>query len=662
MKNYPFSKKTIQALLAASIAFTPLVTTGVMAPQEVNAATQTQYSSVDQLVERFEAIYDTLSDDDKDVLLDARVALDAMTQKEWEDILDDVVVNNDSVDLGDKVAVAKAIANVIYSATSEELSNNVEAFQAEYTNSKVQEVFGSTVTSTSLLNYIAEVELQLFDLLSDEDVVSLSSTEFYLILLEALLLAKNYGFEEEYNALTSTIDAPSIFTIKDELQTKIDPSGAVKTVLLNAFTNLDAPTRPGTGGGDIGGGGYTPAPTTPTEVVKEEDQVITKLPKEKVAEVVNQITTQNSVVSFVLEEVAAGETAKAQVPAGLFSEAFKKNKNASVEVSTKDGSYKLPVNQIDVAKLAKDLGLSNADDLEISISVNVVDESVTKDTVAKNNLKLASKVLEFKVTASSVDGKDTQEISRFTQYVERDIVSSTAFKSTSSVAVKLNDNGTFSAVPTLFDGKTATVKSLTNSKYVIVENEKTFTDVDGGKNWAETHIEKLASKYIINGKTETSYDPSADITRGEFAALISRSLGLVATDAAAVTFDDVSSNQAINKNGEIAAAVEAGIIKGREDGKFYPGNKITRADAAIMISRAMTYVNADLSGLNNKKLTDLTDYTKVGASSKEAVEAVMQADIMSGFSNGSFGPEATTKRDQMAKILDKFLQFVKFVN
>ena len=397
-------------------------------------------------------------------------------------------------------------------------------------------------------------------------------------------------------------------------------------------------------------------------MVKGNGQVITKLPKEKITEVVNQITTQNSVVSFVLEEVAAGETAKAQVPAGLFSEALKKNKNASVEVSTKEGSYKLPVNQIDVAQLAKDLGLTNADDLEISISVNVVDESVTKDTVAKNNLKLASKVLEFKVTAGSVDGKDTQEISRFTQYVERDIVASTAFKSTSSVAVKLNDNGTFSAVPTLFDGKTATVKSLTNSKYVIVENEKTFTDVDGGKNWAEAHIEKLASKYIINGKTETSFDPSADITRGEFAALISRSLGLVATDAAAVTFDDVSSNQAINKNGEIAAAVEADIIKGREDGKFYPGNKITRADAAIMISRAMTYVNADLSGLNNKKLTDLKDYTKVGASSKEAVEAVMQADIMSGFSNGAFGPEATTKRDQMAKILDKFLQFVKFVN
>ena len=68
---------------------------------------------------------------------------------------------------------------------------------------------------------------------------------------------------------------------------------------------------------------------------------------------------------------------------------------------------------------------------------------------------------------------------------------------------------------------------------------KTFYDVNNGASWAEEFIEKLASKGIVNGKSETKYEPNTSMTRGEFAAMISRSLDL--TSKGTAPFKDVPS-------------------------------------------------------------------------------------------------------------------------
>ena len=269
-------------------------------------------------------------------------------------------------------------------------------------------------------------------------------------------------------------------------------------------------------------------------------------------------------------------------------------------------------------------------------------------------------MIEFTVKAVSGDKEVT--ISKFSTFVKRTITGNKSFNADRTAAVKLAD-GKFQAAPATFDGKEATIFKRDNSKYVIVENDKTFADVNNGANFFEDSIEKLASKYIINGKTDTSYAPSAAITRGEFAALISRSLGLVAADPTKSTFTDVSTAQAVNKNGEINAAVEAGIIKGFPGNVFKPEQPITRAEAAIMIDRALGFTNAPASKFDtSKKITDFKDGTSIGTSSSSSIEKVVQAGIMGGFKDGNFGAYEPTQRDQMAKVLDKFLQASNFIN
>ena len=194
-------------------------------------------------------------------------------------------------------------------------------------------------------------------------------------------------------------------------------------------------------------------------------------------------------------------------------------------------------------------------------------------------------------------------------------------------------------------------------------SSKTFDDVNNGASWAEEFIEKLASKGIIYGKSETKYEPNMSMTRGEFAALISRGLALTPKETWTGPFKDVTSQAATNKNGEIGAAWEAGIIQGKTKDTFAPNAQITRAEAAAMISRAMNYVTFDAGKLKTSKtITTYQDKADIPAWASKDIEKMLQADIMIGDSNGKFNPNNPTTRAEMAKIIVNFMEFVEMMN
>ncbi|RYI27903.1 S-layer homology domain-containing protein [Bacillus infantis] len=387
--------------------------------------------------------------------------------------------------------------------------------------------------------------------------------------------------------------------------------------------------------------------------------MITKISSDKIAEITNLITKENPVIKLVLEQAGSGQEAKASIPALLFTEAAKKSADAVIAVQNGEAVYRLPVSQVHAASLAKQLG-ANEKDIEILISVNQIPEA-SAPGVSKNKLDLVSGIFDFTVEAAA--GGKTVAAGPFSVYVERDITGAKTFDASKAVGVVLKENGGFAAVPTLFEGSMATVKSLTNSNYAIVENEVTFPDVDK-KNWAEEYIETLASKYIIQGKETGKYAPGEQMTRAQFTLLLVRALGLPSVQYDD-RFKDVKGNEWFNTNGELMAAVEYGIIQGKEDGRFAPNEKITRSQAAVMIKRAMDigFVGYDSSQMDGKKqVEDFKDSKKVGSWAKDSIEAVYQAGIVSGKEDGTFDPNGFTKRDQMAKILANFLISANLMN
>lgn len=666
-------------MLVASMALTPLASSVVLQPNEVSAAQE--YNSLDDLINKLEQIYtndNILNDTERGNIKTAVSAVysefNSLSDREWDSIVSNIIVDGKESD--DVKDLAKDMILILNALTLEDLNDKISEFRSKYNDDSIKDILDNpNVSEDSVLNYFAAVELEfLKELGKVEDISDLSSIDYYYSLYTAF---KNAGddYPNEYVAFTGMFDfnISALIDLKASLdQVDVGVKGAALSAIHKIATALKVEppvvtppvvTPPDSSGG--GGGGGSTAPTTPTPPttpptpapgqVGQTPDSITKDP----AKVVEAIKEAKDFTKLVIG--GTGAAAAVDVPQSVLKAVAEKNPAAVVEVKIDKGSYALPVSEINLDNLAKELGVE-AKDVKISINVTVTTD--TAKVIETNGLKAVAPVLEFEVTAKGAGDKTVSIVkTKFNGYVDRTIVGEKDFNANQSTGVRLNNDGTFASLPTYFDGKTATIKSLTNSKYTVVENSKTFKDVDGGANWAEAHIEKLASKYVISGKTQDNYAPNDFMTRGEFAALISRSLGLVAQDASAVKFSDVSTTQALNKNGEIAAAVEAGIIFGKKDGRFYPYDRITRAEAAMMISRAMDYAKASDNDLDkSKKLADLEDLKQIGATSRASVEKVIQAGVMSGYSNGNFGPNDNTKRDQMATILDKFLQFIKFSN
>ncbi|WP_423408393.1 S-layer homology domain-containing protein [Heyndrickxia sp. MSNUG] len=687
MKKYPFSNKTIKAIIAASIAFAPLASTGLLL--QTSTAHAAEVSTVDTAVDRVTLIYSNLGE--KELFNTVAAALKdnfTFTSDDWTYVLTAPVKNKmqaslTAVNTSVKAeAVVKDIATFVYDSNATNLATKYTAFKASASGQAIEKVMGPNSIDLILQLLIDTEKMVWSEKYEDKLLKALGDGTLESVVKEIRddVIASNPAYAklntDLYSKMGTNLDG--LLGMKNRINEKLVEKNLIKSTDLKTFQdafllaalkagNPNSGSTPPVGGG--GGGTIPPVtPGTPdpnvislpekaAEVVREKNpsgmvEVITKIVPEKVAEIVALISAEKNTVEVVLQTPAAGEKAKAEVPAALFTEAAKKNAKAVVEITTAEASYKLPVSEIKIADLAAKLG-TTADNLKINIYVNVVNTNV-------KGVKLASDVIDF--TIEAVAGNKKEAISKFSTYVEREIVGDANFNKEKSVAVRVNSDGTFAAIPTLFNGKTATVKSLTNSEYTIVENSKTFKDVKSG--WAKEYIETLASKYIVFGKATGEYEPGKHMTRAEFAVLLVRALGLP-TQKYDGSFKDVQGIEWFVKNGELTAAVKYGVIQGKGDGTFAPNEKITRAQAAAMIERAMkiSFVNYDFNQLDkSKSLKDFKDAKQVGSWAKSGVEAVYQAGIVKGKGNGTFNPNGYTQRNEMAAILANFLVSAKLLD
>ena len=124
-------------------------------------------------------------------------------------------------------------------------------------------------------------------------------------------------------------------------------------------------------------------------------------------------------------------------------------------------------------------------------------------------------------------------------------------------------------------------------KMSIVNLGKTFEDIKGHTN--QTAIEELAARNIINGKTESSFEPQSTMTRAEFATIVVRGLGLPVKSSS--IFNDVTANDWFYDY--VNTAFSYGIIKGVSDIEFNPNGTITREESAVMVARAAKLCGMD---------------------------------------------------------------------
>ncbi len=97
---------------------------------------------------------------------------------------------------------------------------------------------------------------------------------------------------------------------------------------------------------------------------------------------------------------------------------------------------------------------------------------------------------------------------------------------------------------------------------------------------------------IFQGRGDNMYDPEKPATRAELMALTARAMrlkGEVSGDAAALDAFADKANIPQWAQGDVAAMVSLGIVKGNADGTINPGGNTTRAEAAVIIDRVMEH-------------------------------------------------------------------------
>lgn len=174
-----------------------------------------------------------------------------------------------------------------------------------------------------------------------------------------------------------------------------------------------------------------------------------------------------------------------------------------------------------------------------------------------------------------------------------------------------------------------------------------FTDLRYS-DWAYPYVSDLFYQQLTKGTTATTYSPKMALTRSQAASLLVRALDLTATTDA--PFPDVSHLNGETK-AEIAAAAEAGIVKG-SNGKFAPGEPVTRAQLALMIHRAIEHYTGE-SWTPTEQAT-FTDLQHADAEAIQAISILHELSIATG-SNNQFMPANSTSREQAAKIVSNLL-------
>lgn len=638
MKKSITKSKALKATLVGAVAFTPVL-----------AVTPTADAATDESYRDYLAgLYtDTVlsTPEARDAFRVAATYLDTnVTSVELNAMLDKNLNESEQ-------AAANRILEQFFQLVFGTETNFVEAFKEFKEDPQnvadVRLLFGANITADAIADFAMTVQNSFFQQIR---LSNSNTTSFYISAYATALLSNDDHpvypkFRSILDDSTTVINELNQIAADPEFNTDVTPALNYLKAALREVQPYQPPAS--------GGSGTPSTPVVENGELTVDAGTITTNPQAVIAAINAAATVEEIVITL-----SAGAE-EVEVPATIVAALKAKNADAVVVVETEAGSFNLPVAEINLAAAATQLGVTQA---ELSLLVKV--EEVTNPLTGQAGLKVLAPAVDF--TLALVDAQGEQYvINRFSKPATRALVANGTLNPTTTVAVVVQPNGSYSAVPTFVPAgnSEALFYRNTTSVYTLIENFQTFKDVDGGKSWAEDYVEKLASRMIVKGVNSEEYKPSNFITRGEFAALLSRGLGISAADLNKKVFKDVTTDQAANKNGEVYAAVEAGIIQGYEDGTFRPYDRITRDQAAIMISRAIAYLGDEKVAFNkDKNSSEFNDYTAIGATARPHVERVYEAGYIDGFLDDTFRPGAETNRAQMAKILYNFLQSVKHIN
>ncbi|GLX67000.1 CBM96 family carbohydrate-binding protein [Paenibacillus glycanilyticus] len=202
-------------------------------------------------------------------------------------------------------------------------------------------------------------------------------------------------------------------------------------------------------------------------------------------------------------------------------------------------------------------------------------------------------------------------------------------------------------MPAKFDAATGKLTFTTThfSLYAVGYEVKTFKDLDQAA-WAKEAVEVLVSQGIVNGTSDTTFNPNANITRADFLQLLIKALGLTAD--VETNFADVHQTDYYYEAAGIALTL--GLSNGVGNGRLNPAEDITRQDMIVMVERAMRLAGNNPGSGTSADLATFHDAAQVADYAKSSVQTLIGSGVVQG-SGSLLRPLGTTTRAEAAMLL-----------
>jgi N-acetylmuramoyl-L-alanine amidase len=423
---------------------------------------------------------------------------------------------------------------------------------------------------------------------------------------------------------------------------------SVYSVVYDSTPSSGTGSSGGSSGGGGGGGGGSVSGST---INVSSDGTIDSY------SLINALTNADEITLNLSGDIAL-------IPAKALVD-FTSNKAKTLRITNTKGTYILPIYVLNLSELATQLG-TTVDELIIKASISApsadVIASISAAAAALGGTEISAPV-DFNIVGLAKDGK-TQVVNLGSTYTSRILPLTKAADTTRATGVVFDPaTKKLSFVPATFSSSDsinqAVLKRNSNSIYTALEFNKSFPDSKG--HWAQGYIELLANKLVIDGVTDTTFEPERNITRAEFAALVVRALGLEQA-AGSGSFNDVTSGDWFA--GVVGAATNAKIIDGYEDSTFRPNQPIKREELAAMVVRALSYAGAKpdvTSTRQSELLAKFTDASTIVWAQQEVATAI-EAGIIDGITDSTIAPISQATRAQSATMLKRLLTKANFIN
>ena len=187
---------------------------------------------------------------------------------------------------------------------------------------------------------------------------------------------------------------------------------------------------------------------------------------------------------------------------------------------------------------------------------------------------------------------------------------------------------------------------LTMMPAVMAASPQGFVDFPTG--WSNEAMTAAVNNGLLVGKSETEIKPQDNLTRAEFATIVTRAFG-------AKTVADISAYTDVAQDAwyyeYIAKAVKMEAMQGKSANSMDPEANITREEAFTALARVLVLESNDYSSLSKfKDASDISDWAK------PYLSAMAAKNYVNGDEMGYANPKANITREEFAQVMHNMIK------